>query len=264
MLKEVDLVYLERKSLFSYQETIQKPLERKTEIINCNTLESLPSTERILAISRESSLTIIFGKNIRNERESIGQTWKSKFPDFLIRIYQDNFEINIARLITKEEIIALQLFFENCAKDYRMLATKLINELANHLRIVFNPDYPLQTFNQYKNGRQKGEMNAWKYFIHGFDCGFENKKTRQVIEVSLVFGLEFGTLDPYFFTRYIKSTDIYKPLPVEIYEDYHDGVRILEKMEELGKFEKINSNIKNHYGVAATDREKIAVNLFNP
>ena len=95
-----------------------------------------------------------------------------------------------------------------------------------------------------------------------FHCGFENKKTGQIIEVPLVFGLEFGDLDPYFFTRFIKSTSKYIPLPVEIYEDYADGVRIIEKMIALGKFEKIISNIGNHYGIVVTDREKLKIKSF--
>jgi hypothetical protein len=32
---------------------------------------------------------------------------------------------------------------------------------------------------------------------------------------------------------YIKSTDKYKPLPVDIFEDYADGLRINEKMLAL-------------------------------
>ncbi|MBC7388100.1 MAG: hypothetical protein H7329_02720 [Opitutaceae bacterium] len=107
--------------------------------------------------------------------------------------------------------------------------------------------------------RQIGNVGNWKYFIHGFHCGFENNETRQIIEVPLVFGLEFGDLDPYFFTRFIKSTPNYQPLPVDIYVDYADGVRINEKMISLGKFERINSNVGNHYGIVVTDRQKVEI-----
>jgi hypothetical protein len=82
------------------------------------------------------------------------------------------------------------------------------------------------------------------------------------MEVPLVFGLEFGDLDPYFFTKFIKSTPSYKPLPVDIFEDYADGVRINEKMISLGKFEKISSNVGNHYGTVVTDRKKVEIKSY--
>ena len=62
-----------------------------------------------------------------------------------------------------------------------------------------------------------------------FTVDLRTSNQGQLIEVPLVFSLEFGDLDPYFFTKYIKSTSDYKPLPVEIYEDYADGVRINEE-----------------------------------
>jgi hypothetical protein len=81
--------------------------------------------------------------------------------------------------------------------------------------------------------------------------------------VSLVFGLEFGDLDPYFFTRYIKSTPKYNPMPVEIFEDYADGVQINEKMISLGKFERIGSNVGNHYGVVVADRKEVEIKSYD-
>ena len=109
---------------------------------------------------------------------------------------------------------------------------------------------------------RKGKVENWRYYVHGFDCHFENLKTGQEIEVPLVFGLEFGNLDPWFFTKYIKSTPAYKPLPVEIYEDYGDGVRIIEKMLSLGRFEKISSNVGNHHGIVVADRNKVEIKSY--
>lgn len=83
-----------------------------------------------------------------------------------------------------------------------------------------------------------------------------------MIEVPLVFGQEFGDLDPYFFSKYIKSTPKYRPLPVDIFEDYQDGARINEKMLSLGKFERISSNVGNHYGIVVADRQKVEIKSY--
>jgi hypothetical protein len=48
----------------------------------------------------------------------------------------------------------------------------------------------------------------------------------------------------------------YKPLPVEIYEDYADGVRIIDEMILLGKFEKIDLSKETYIGAVVTNGNK--------
>ena len=74
------------------------------------------------------------------------------------------------------------------------------------LKIDIVSELPYLAFVKYwqKNG-QSGKIGDWKFFFHGFHCYFENIFTNQCIEVPIVFGFEFGDLDPYFFMQYIKS-----------------------------------------------------------
>lgn len=223
----------------------------------------MPTLKSIRTIPRERTLKLVFDGKLNNQREKIGENLKKELIGFQVGIDTIEPEINIAKLITDKEIEGNQDFFEDCAKDYRKLGEELLFKLVDKLNLKLNNDFPLDTFNALKQDkRQIGEIADWKYFIHGFHCGFENKKTRQVIEVPLVFGLEFGDLDPCFFTKYIKSTPKYIPLPVEIYEDYSDGVRVNEKMISLGKFERISSNVENHFGIVIADREKLEIKSY--
>lgn len=236
---------------------------RTTDIISISTLGQIPTTEAIRTIPRERTLKLVFENGIQNQRESIGQRLKKELLDFQIGINTIEPEINIAKLITDKEIEDNQDFFVLCAKDYRQLGEELIFKLVDKLELKLNRDFPMETFNELKQDkRQIGKVENWRYFVHGFHCGFENNKTGQIIEVPLVFGLEFGDLDPYFFTRYIKSTLKYNPLPVDIFEDYADGVRINEKMISLGKFEKISSNVGNHFGIVVADRQKVEIKSY--
>lgn len=242
-------------------------MEREVEEIICDSIQDIPSIDKIKGLSRNKTMKVVFGKGIQRKRESIGNQWKKELNDFQIGIHTQNPEINIARLISDNEIIDHQDFFEKCAKDYRSLAKRLINELAQHLEIEINPDSPLDSFNFLKRREHRPEKNIienWRYYVHGFHCCFENIKTEQVIEVSLVNGLEFGALDPYFFTGFIKSTPDHKPLPVEIFEDYADGVRILDKMEEIGKFEKVNGIYEGRFDSVVVDRDKVEVRIYKP
>ncbi len=238
-------------------------MERTTDIITINSIGQIPTLESIREIPRERTLKLVFDSLTNNQRETIGQKLRTELDGFSVGIHTREPVISIAKLITDKEVEDNQDFFEQCAKDYRKLGEELIFKLADKLNTIINSDHPLATFNKFRaNDQQIGKVENWKYFLHGFHCGFHNEKTGQYIEVPLIFGLEFGDLDPYFFTQFIKSTPNYKPLPVNIYENYADGERINNKMLSLGKFEKINSNVGNHAGIVVTDREKVEIKSY--
>lgn len=239
-------------------------MNRTTDILTISLIYQIPTLESIQAIPRQRTLKLVFDKGVQSKREEVGQKLKNSLAGFQIGIHTTEPEIIIAKLITDEEIEINQNFFEQCAKDYRNLAEKLLFKLVGELDLKLNRDFPMQTFNELKRDkRQIGKVEDWRYYVHGFHCGFENTKTGQLIEVPLVFGLEFGDLDPYFFSKFIKSTPNYRPLPVDIFEDYADGVRINEKMISLGKFERISSNIGNHSGVVVVDRPKVIIKSYS-
>lgn len=238
-------------------------MNRTTDIIEINSVGQIPSLDTIRLIPRERTIKLVFEKEVQKQRKAIGQNLKTELVGFQVGIHTNEPEINIAKLITDKEIEDNQDFFEQCAKDYRQLGEELLHKLVNKLDLKLNKEFPMQTFNELKrDGRSNGNVEGWRYSVHGFHCGFENNKTGQIIEVPLVFGQEFGDLDPYFFSKFIKSTPKYKPLPVEIFEDYEDGDRINDRMLSLGKFERICSNIGNHYGIVVADRPKIEIKSY--
>lgn len=241
-------------------------MERNTHLITVKSIYEFPSIHFIMNIPRQKKIRIIFTDPVLHLRKEFGKSLKKELPDFQVAIHNINHEINICKLITDEEIIDNKLFFIKCAKDYRNLGTKLIHLLVEKKKLELNREFPFLTFNRLKGSRkmQSGKCDNWDYFFHGFHCHFKNRKTKQEIEVPFMFGMEFGDLDPYFFSLYIKSTQEYQPLPVPIYEDFADGYRILEVMLKLGLLEKINSNIENHSGIVVKDREKIQIKVFNP
>lgn len=235
-------------------------MDRTTDVIIIKSIDQLPSVDEIKSISRERALKLIFKGKINKQREQIGQYLDDTLSGFQVLIHKIDPELNIVKLITDKEIEDHQNFFEQCAKDYRRLGKQLVFMLVDKLDLNLNKDFPLDTFNELKRDeRQIGKVAEWKYFVHGFHCGFQNIITGQYIEVPLVFGLEFGDLDPYFFVKFILSSPDYHPLPTPLFEEYADGLRIIEKMVSLGKFEKIHSNIGGHDGTVVTDREKIEI-----
>jgi hypothetical protein len=238
-------------------------LSIEIEKIFVKSIEEIPSMVYLRGIPRGKTVRLVLEDSLRFQQAKIGESLIRELPGFQVGINQVHPEINICKLITYEEIEMHQDFFENCAKDYRKLSTELINKLASTLNLEINSRLPLLTFRPLLHSNTNGKMEQWRYSVHGYHCRFEHRESLQTIEVPLVFGLEFGDLDPWFFTQYIKSTKGYHPLPVPIYEDYADGVRIIEKMLSLGKFERIPSNIENRFGVVVSDRENVSVEVYN-
>lgn len=228
-------------------------MEAIEKIISVSSASQIPSRDEILNLPYGLELILLFERDFRLQRERTGNTLKAILPDFLISIHTTKPRISIIKLISYDDIETHKLFFEQCAKDYRNLARKLIFQLSEQVKIKLDEDYPLSMFDIIP---QDGSMGQWEYNLHGLHCQFTHMQTGQTIEVNLAFGPELGDLDPYFFTSFIKSTQAYQTLPVGIYNNYHDGYRINEKMLALGKFEKITSNHSNHYGIVVTDREK--------
>lgn len=238
-------------------------MSRVTQTITVSTLQEVPTIHTLEALPRDVKLQLVFTGRQKLNRQAIGNQLKARLNNFQVGIHLIEPTISIAKLITDGEIEAHQDFFETCAKDYRKLGGELIANLVTELSLQLDENFPLKTFHELMaNDRQTGQIGQWKYSIHGFHCCFQNEQTEQCIEVSLVFGMEFGDLDPYFFTDFIKSTPTYKPLPVAIYEDYADGAKIIEMMLALGKFERVNSNVGGHTGVVVTDREKVVIKSY--
>lgn len=240
-------------------------MERTTHVITVKSIQEIPCIDYLRNISRQKRIKIVFDPSISHLREDYGEQLKKNLPHFQIGIHSMKPKIEINKLITKEEIIANQLFFVQCAKDYRKLGEELVTLFFEKKKIKLNKDFPFLAFNYLKGRRtQGGKVGKWKYFLHGYHCYFQNVNTKQEIEVPFMFGMEFGVLDPYFFSLYIKSTPEYHPLSVPIYEDFADGKRILDVMLQLGLLERINSNLENHSGLVIKDRNKVDIKIYNP
>ena len=234
-------------------------MDRTIEILTCDSEASLPSMVQLSLLPREKLLRVVFLPPVRSQREAVGRLWREQLPGFLICISDNDVDITICKLITDEEIEAHAVFFDQCAQNYRKLATELIYELAAKLKVTIDPANAMHTFGKYKMGRQLGTMGAWKYFFHGIHCGFKHTVTGQSIEVYLVTPGEFGALDPFFFVRYICTTPGYQPLPIALHDYYHDGGRILSKMVASERWDRVRLMETYEEQVLVKERPLMAV-----
>jgi hypothetical protein len=233
-------------------------MERQIIKIYCETESDLPSIDRINELEQNKSMKVVFGDELNHYRESVGNKWKKELTDFVVGVHMKLPEINIWKLISDQDIVDHYEFFEQCAKDYGKLGKKLITQLAGLLKVEINPDDPDEFRNHLFTSKHTTEdfiMGDWRYFPHGYHCQFTHIDTGQQIEVPIHYGTNYGALDPYFFSLFIKSSPAYKPLPTEIYMDFHDGFKILEIMGKMGKFEKIEGVFEGWFAYIVKDRD---------
>lgn len=234
-------------------------MELKESIIEIWSIKDFPSTEEIRKTPRGTYLKINLLGSAKEHQKQKGEWLKQELQNFSVGINMDGSEINITKLISDDEIIEHQEFFERGAKEYGILGERLIKEFIVDKDIPDHDGFPLKSLNGYignKNHEPTGQMGKWDYHFHGFHCSFFNRTTKQEIEVPLTYGEEFGELDPYFFSAFIKTTPKFQPMPTPIYDDYCDGKRIMETMHRIGKFEMINSNLGGREGYVVKDRLK--------
>ena len=143
--------------------------------------------------------------------------------------------ITIKKVVDRDLIIAQADQIIDAARGFRYTADSLCRQLAHNKRIQ-----PSQLLTLRDGG---GRLQAgWKYGFHGLECRFENKNTKQVVEVQISFGDEFGVLDPYFFGLFVASTPLFKPLTKMFPDLYHDTSRALDVLEELGHLVRIHND----------------------
>lgn len=223
----------------------------ETNNITISDFADLKKKENIETLERGSAIKILFDDVDEAQREEYGEYLKVKYPDYLIGVHISEKEINVSRLISKKEIDDNIVFFTKCAEDYDALCTRLMNLLIQKMKIDVNYEFPFLSFASLGSGH----IDDWSYRRHGFHCCFTHQKTKQCVQASIVCGDQFGELDPYFFSAYILSSDEYLPLSIPIYEQYHDGQRILERMEELDILKSIESNWSDRYTYVLANKD---------
>ncbi|WP_339613448.1 hypothetical protein [uncultured Rubinisphaera sp.] len=143
--------------------------------------------------------------------------------------------VTVMKVIGRDTVIANADAIIEAAHAFRDTATILCKLLANRKNV------PPSELVERCSG--SGRLyDGWKYAFHGLQCCFRHTKTKQVVDVEIAFGDEFGVLDPYFFGQFVTTTPKFKPLGKLFPRLYHDCRRSLDVLEELGHLVRIKTD----------------------
>lgn len=109
--------------------------------------------------------------------------------------------------------------------------------LSEHLGV------PLETFASAEFRVPRGRLpDGWEFWFHGFECSFQNRETREQVEVRLGFLNEFGALDPMFFAFFVRSTPGLEPVALLFKDTYHYPARAMDVLQKHGYLVEVSGH----------------------
>ncbi len=158
------------------------------------------------------------------------KSWAAPYPTHRQRFF-------IARVLDEATILRHARQVTEAARDFERVARRCCLALATHLEVdvedliaqgrFLHPDF--------SDERQMGELeDGWRFFFHGFECGFSNDKTKQHLDVVFGYQNQFGVLDASFFEQFVRTTPAHSELNRLFQRTFADSQRTLEVLEDAG------------------------------
>ncbi|HZT41423.1 MAG TPA: hypothetical protein VFA07_04510 [Chthonomonadaceae bacterium] len=230
--------------------------------ITCLNSRDIPSVDRIQAlVTEEQHLVLEFPPPlpIHFDQSEIVRALALDLPD--LHAFMSGSATHGPTRITIKKRIAEPVVLEKAealteaASRFRRTAWDLMGRLAAQL------DSPLEAFSSdasywHRAGyAQTGEIDGgWKYFFHGYECGFGSRVTGQVIEVRMGFEGEFGVLDPWFFYQFLESTRGLETLARLLRDGYDHTKEALEILTRHGYLQPIEDSATRRRGWIPAER----------
>jgi hypothetical protein len=136
--------------------------------------------------------------------------------------------VTVLKVIDERVVLGSLPLFLAAIRDFSDTADRLCRGLAAAHR--FGPEELLARGEEIEEGR----VDGWSYYFHGQECCFTGQETGQVVDVQLKFGDEFGVLDPYFLSRFIRTTPAHREAARLLRDNFHDACRVLEVLHARG------------------------------
>ena len=152
--------------------------------------------------------------------------------------------VRFRRILTRDEIISHADELMRAAREFTDLANDLCAQLAAKVGISTTQ---LSLCGQYlppeKRTEQIGFLTPdWRYFFHGFECGFEHRQSGQHLDVIFGFRDEFGVIEAWFWQMFIESTPRFSELSNWLALGAHDVQTAMKVLLEVGLLFEIDGS----------------------
>ncbi len=207
----------------------------------CAAADALPSPQQLQdAVATQLHGVLLFSRWLNaDEKARCVEAVRAVLPGCLVNAGKPDLgfdPVYFERVLSQKEVLANADELLESARDFRVLATQLCQQLATLIGISARE---LAAHGQYQLPRnrieQRGWLNdEWSYGFHGFQCGFRHRHSGQDVDVEFGFGDEFGVLDAAFWLRFLRTTPRYCELASWLALSYGDAKRMMDVLQGAG------------------------------
>lgn len=188
--------------------------------------------------------------------------WAAPYPKHRQRLF-------VARILDEATILRHARQVTDAARDFERVARGRGLALATHLEIDPTELSVRGRFrrSEFSDEQQIGVLEGgWRYFFHGFECGFSNQHSGQHLDI--VFGYEnkWGVLDAFFFEQFVKSTPAHNAVAALFQRSFADACRTLDVLESKGYFIRVppsSGSFNQKEGLVVASPEQIEALLLS-
>jgi hypothetical protein len=208
--------------------------------VTCQNFATIPPVNEIKELVSENiHLVLQFPRSIEvHDLEPIIAELSAQLLDYSVfysGTTKETVSLTVKKVIDEQIVLENAGLFLNAIRNYLEIADELTLGLARKL------NYPPEAIDaDWMHKIESADNNAeleggWKYFFHGHKCRFLNSITGQTVDVSLnEYGNKDAVPDPYFLSRFIRTTEAEAGVSELVRDDFHDMRRVLDILESKG------------------------------
>jgi hypothetical protein len=207
------------------------PPARKSEAvrITCqgwDDLPTIPELEKLAIVGQY--VVLMFPPEFKGSEQRVIDLLAPLLPDH--SVYESggsNPRVTIFKVIDEQVIRANLPLFLTAIADFAAIADDLCRRLALAKGVA--PEDLLRA-----SETQHGQLPGWNWYFHGGECCFTSTRTGQIVDAYIDYGGEFGVLDPYFLSKFIRSSPAHVEAARLLSDNYHDASRVMDVLLRLG------------------------------
>lgn len=183
--------------------------------IQCRDLNDVPEVDELQSLADETRHVVLeFPKAVADKRAVI-ERLTPELPDHSVFDSggrQETECVTVKRVAARSKVLAVLPSVQQALNSYIETCSRLLREY-----------------------RADAYADSWKTFEHGGHILFKNLANGLVVEVPLAGPPTLQDCDPYFFAKFVNSSQEHEDVSRLLAHDYHDGRRVLDVLRDMNR-----------------------------
>lgn len=201
----------------------------------CASLDDVPPAEELARLACGGQEVVLRLPPLEPEpRENLRCQLQEALPEHHVSTANSVVDVTITKIIDRSAVEGRLSLWLGALLDYTRTGRELVTRLA-----ATHGLNPADLHACWRKVGAKGQLGDWRFLFHGDECLFEHAREGTVVEVIICHGDEFGALNEYFFSLYVRSSPAQQEAAALLADDDHLSCRrVFEILTRLGWLEE--------------------------